>query len=331
MKRTAFLLVVWALLISFSFSACAFVNQAEPASRPETETASESESLPAFESENLPASESEPEAADNRTFLEKEKENDPIFTAEDPFAGMDPVEIDALMGTMPEEEFHTKFSTHMNRLIADDNYPLYYYYYSGRSEYKAGYNTKKPTGYDLLSMVASYSVPESFILNMLADACVVMHMKETATVTVERTYENDEVRKKMEAMGESPTHDVTYMIFEVEECLWGDMEGNKEIFILPRMVSLEFVDILSDPSKTFVAFLWREAALDDNAYNQTGLPEYGLLVRGTFDYTDGRLSAYCNLEDVCAYDGMTAEEMIEKGIEQAEKYKEVLDYVRGRR
>ena len=53
-----------------------------------------------------------------------------------------------------------------------------------------------------------------------------------------------------------------------------------------------------------------------------------MLVRGTFDYTNGKLRTYSNLEDVAAYNGMSAEEMIGEGKKQAEKYKEILDYVR---
>lgn len=284
-------------------------------SRPETDTA-----------ETARDSEKDEEPVIELSFLQKEKENDPIFTWEDPHADLSPKEIDRLQDTMSAEEYNEYFHMHFNRQYAEENYPVYYYYYSGRSEYKEGMNNDNPA-YEL-PMIASYSVPESFILNMLADACVEMHIKEVVPVTIERTYQDEEEREKMENMGEEPMYEAVNLVFTVDRCLWGDMEGNDEIFVFPRFMSQEFIDILSDPAKTFVAFLWRSE--ETGAYNQTGLPEYAMLVRGTFDYTEGTLRTYSNLEDVAAYNGMTAEEMLESGRRQAEKYKELLDYVRSR-
>lgn len=278
--------------------------------------------------------ESESEPVDTRSFLEKEKENDPILLWEDPFTEEEMEEWEKAYFSEPESdkteeeynEYHDYVRMRALHYMAVTNYPVYYYYFSGRSEYKEGY-TKDNPNYDTLSLTADYRVPESFVLNMLADACVKVRIKEAFEVTIERTYQDDEEREKMEAMGEEPTYEAWNLTFTVDECYWGDMNGDEEIFIFPRVMSEEFIEILRDPDKTFVMFLWRHE--DTGAYNHTGLPEYGTLVRGVFDYTDGQLRTYSNLEDVAAYNGMTAEEMIETGVEQAEKYKELLDYVRG--
>ena len=229
---------------------------------------------------------------------------------------------------MPADEYSEYFRMHFMRQYAEENYPVYYYYYSGRSEYREGINNANPS-YDTLSMVASYVVPESFILNMLADACVEMHIKESFPVTVEQTYQDEEEREKMQSMGEEPTYEATNLVFTIDRCIWGDIDGNKEVFVFPRLMSQEFIDILSDPSKTIIAFLWRND-IPNGSYNHTGLPEYGVRVRGILDYTNGTLKTYSNLEDVAVYNGKTAEEMSESGKELAAKYKEVLDYVRSR-
>ena len=280
------------------------------------------------ESTSMEKTEDNPGAADGRTFLEREKETDPIFAWEDPYADLSEEEIDLLQKTMPQEEYQEYYRTRVYQTIAKTNYPIYYYYYSGRSDYREGYNNENP-GYDLLPMTASYAVPESFILNMLADACVVMHVKDSFPVTIERTYQDDEEREKMENMGEEPTYEATNLVFTIDRCVWGDME-DEEIFVFPRFMSHEFIDILSDPSRMIVAFLWKHNDNETGAYNHTGLPEYGMRIRGIFDYTDGKLKTYSNLEDVAKYNGMTVEEMIESGKELAVRYKEALDYVRSR-
>ncbi len=320
MKRIVTMVLFVILCVSICCSSCSSM----PIDRNRIDTSFDENSLLTVSENNKTEL---PSNADKISYLQKEKENDPIFAWEDPYADLSPEEIDRLQDTMTAEEYNEYFHMHFSRQYAEENYPVYYYYYSGRSEYKEGMNNDNPM-YDVLPMIASYSVPESFILNMLADACVEMHIKEVVPVTIERTYQDEEEREKMENMGEEPMYEAVNLVFTVDRCLWGDMEGNDEIFVFPRFMSQEFIDILSDPAKTFVAFLWRSE--ETGAYNQTGLPEYAMLVRGTFDYTEGTLRTYSNLEDVAAYNRMTAEEMLESGRRQAEKYKELLDYVRSR-
>ena len=317
-------IIAWALLLLFSIfllaSCCTGDSEELGLNDPAVKANGNGESTSTEKTEDNPGT------TDGRTFLEREKETDPIFAWEDPYADLSEDEIDRLQETMPQEEYQEYYRMRVYQIIAKTNYPIYYFYYSGRSEYKDGVVPGKPTGYDLGNAIASYAVPESFVLNMLADACVEMHLKEAFPVTIERKYQSEEERKKMEAMGEEPSYEVTHLIFTVDRCLWGDMRGDQKIYVVPRLVSNEFVDILMKPGRTFVSFLWRH----DRTGERNGIvyPEYGLLVRGTFDYTDGQLTALSNLEDVSAYDGMSAEEMIGEGEVLAEKYRELLEYVR---
>lgn len=255
------------------------------------------------------------------TFLEREKLTDPIFNWVDPYPDVE--NTDNLIGVIPDDELAELNKNRVSYYMATTDYPMYYFYISGRSEYDDTIVESKEH-YDDASALFSGFPTRCFIWNMTTDACVIMHPVETYTVTIERTYVNEEDRKKMQAMGESPTYDEVRTIMAIDKCLWGNMEGNTEIYVVPGNLTYGFDSIMGDTDKTFVAFLWKHNKSAE--YNEEKYQEYGTTIRGLFDYTDGTLNAYSQIADFARYDGMKAEEMIAAGEALAEKYPEIINW-----
>ncbi|MBR6763473.1 MAG: hypothetical protein IKM13_06960 [Clostridia bacterium] len=262
------------------------------------------------------------------TFLEKEKLTDPIFDWEDPYTEEEFLQYETEFFSVPEEERtqkeKDKYSEYVRmrayRMIAEENYPMYYYYYSGNSEYDGTLveGHRNDTG----EAFASYHMPQSFILNMKADCCVVMQPVLTYSEIVQNTYMNEAEKKKEEADGAPETHEVRRILMKVESSIWGDME--EDFFVLtPRLIGEETIKDLSDTDNEFVAFLYRHDEVHevDGAIYQ----EYGLRTRGLFSLEEGKLHSYSNIADIVKYDGESPETMIAEGILLAEKYPEIIN------
>lgn len=278
------------------------------------------EPLPVESEEFLPESqvkepESEPETeVDTRTFLEKEKEIDPIFDWEDPLGYVDYLRYveefeNAAEGEKTEEEIREYEEYIRNRYgksYAESNYTFYYYYLSGRSEYD-GNRVVGHRDYPDLAWMMAGSSPESFILNAKTQACVVMHPTCREEVTVKRKYSSKEEQEKMEKMGEKPTYQQERIVMKVDEVLWGEFEEEAFVFI-PGVLKPDLMESLTNPEKTLVAFIyeWNETyEVEDVTYNR-----YHFHGRGLFELQDGKLESWSSLGDVARFDGKPPEEMI---------------------
>lgn len=240
-----------------------------------------------------------------RTFLEAEMTRDPILAWEDPLtdAEYSAYEIDYANTPVEErtqekyEEFHCYATLRFQKSWAEANYPYYYYYLSGRSEYDGsrvvGHRNEEVSGTSLLS--ASRTGPESFIDNMLADACAILTPRGDGSMVV-------------------------------EEVLWGALDG-ETVMLAPQAVTASMQKDLKDPARQFVIFLhdtgknWvtNEAAMGIYTYQTVGL----------FELKNGVLEACTDLADVVRYDGESPEDMVEAGMALAKKYPELIAELAG--
>jgi len=293
---------------------------------PEPLTVESEELMPESQVEE-PESESETQV-DARSFLEKEKETDPIFDWEDPLSYVDYLRYveefeNAAEGEKTEEEIREYEEYIRNRhgkSCAESNYSFYYYYLSGRSEYDGNRVIGHRDYPDLAWMMAGPS-PESFIANAKTQACVVMRPTYWEEVTVERKYSSKEEQEKMEKMGEEPTYQQKRIVMTVDEVLWGEFDEEGFVF-LPGALKPDLMESLTDPENTLVAFVyeWNET------YEVEGVTytRYNFRGRGLFELQEGKLEAWSNLGDVARFDGKTPDEMIAALEELIEKYPELV-------
>lgn len=280
-------------------------------------------------SEEPAAPETASEPVDTRTVIARERETDPILTWEDPLTDEELMAWEREYFSEPESEkseeeyneYHDYIRMRNGHYIAMTDYPAYYYYFSGRSEYNGG--IIEGHRHDALqTMLGSYYVPHDFLSNMKRDACVKLRVKEVETVTVERQYANQADKDKMEAMGEPSTSDMTVIYFETLENYWGEQVA-KEFAIVPRVIESDTKKDLCTVGKEFVAFVNIED--DAEAFIREGVMQCGLKTDGLFELVDGKLAGYSAFADIARFDGKTPEEMVAEGIRLAEKYPELVD------
>ncbi len=264
---------------------------------------------------------------DQKTFLEREKEKDPVFLWQSSLTDEEFDEWTRRMESTPEEELDPDEKERYDRYAFDraryvaavNNYPFYYYYLSGESEFD-GSRIKGHRDAEEGSGLYGY-VPDSFILNMRATTCCVLRFADSVTEIKEYEYENDAVREKDQKQGTPAEYELEILFFHVDSVLWGKDPGDM-ISLIPRVITLETIQDLKDETKTFVVFLWendRYHALDGKQYR-----EYDLRARGLFLLENGKLLSYSNIADVVQFDGKTPAEMIGEGEKLAAKYPELI-------
>ncbi|MBR6763893.1 MAG: hypothetical protein IKM13_09120 [Clostridia bacterium] len=291
------------------------------------------ESLPVESEELLPESQvEEPESesetqVDTRTFLEKEKENDPIFAWEDPLTEEEYSSYEADYYENSEEwteeekkAFEEYNKTRYCRSLAEWNYPLYYYYHSGRSEYDPTRIEGHRDMPDYIKIIGG-GLPECFMENAKTRACVIIRPTYQDVITKERVYANEADKKKMEKMGEEPTYDVRRVVMTVDEVLWGELDAESFVYT-PSEVETDFLEACEKEDATFVAFLYKTG----NVHKVEGVTytEYSFKGRGLFELRDGKLESFSNIADIAQFDGATPEEMIAELERLIEKYPEVV-------
>ncbi|MBR4866288.1 MAG: hypothetical protein IKU11_06350, partial [Clostridia bacterium] len=135
MRKLQMILGICLFTLVLLFTGCEGAEEAIPEPLlPESES-----ELPESEAESEPESETQ---EDTRTFLEKEKETDPIFDWVDPLTEEEFSEYEwdyyenSEEWTEEEKNAFGEYNLTRNlKRLAEWNYPLYYYYHSGRSEY----------------------------------------------------------------------------------------------------------------------------------------------------------------------------------------------------
>ena len=316
-----FLALFLALMLTVTMFAGCAAEKAQEGEKITEPAAPETASEPA-----TPETASEP--ADTRTVIARERETDPILTWEDPLTDEELAAWEAEYFAEPESEkseeeyneYHDYIRMRNYHNLAMTNYPAYYYYFSGRSEYNGDFI--EGHRHDALqAMFGSYYVPHDFLSNMKTDACVKLRVKEVETVTIERQYTDEAEKDKMEAMGEEPTCEMTVVYCEMLESYWGEQVA-KEFAVVPRVIELETKKDLCTVGKEFVAFVY----IDDNteSFIREGMMQCGLKTDGLFELVDGKLAGYSAFVDIARFDGKTPEEMIAEGIRLAEKYPELV-------
>lgn len=235
-----------------------------------------------------------------KTFLEAEMDRDPILAWEDPLTDEEYSAYEIAYYQTPKnertrekyEEFHRYAALRFRKSWAEADYPYYYYYLSGRSEYDgsrvAGHRNEELGGVGMLS--TSRTGPESFIDNMLADACAILTPRGDGSMVV-------------------------------EEVLWGTLDGNA-VMLASGAVTRTMEHALRDPHRQFVIFLHDTGKEWETGEGTMGL--YTYRTTGLFEMEKGVIEACTNLADVVRYDGDSPEAMVEAGVALAQKYPELL-------
>lgn len=237
---------------------------------------------------------------ETQTFLEAEMARDPILTWEDPLTDEEYSAYEIAYANTPAtertrekyEEFHRYAALRFQKSWAEADYPYYYYYLSGRSEYDgsrvAGHRNEAVSGIGLLS--TSRTGPDSFIDNMLADACAIL----------------------------TPRGDGSMAVTEV---LWGSLDGDA-VMLAPGAVTRSMENALRDLDRQFVIFLHDAGNTWDTGSETIGIYTYS--TTGLFEMEKGTIEACTDIADVVRYDGNTPEAMVEAGVVLAQKYPELL-------
>ncbi len=235
-----------------------------------------------------------------QTFLEAEMARDPILAWEDPLTDEEYSAYEIAYANTPAaertrekyEEFHRYAALRFQKSWAEANYPYYYYYLSGRSEYDgsrvAGHRNEWVSGTGLLS--TSRTGPESFIDNMLADSCAIL----------------------------TPRGDGSMAVAEV---LWGTLDEDT-LMLAPQAVTPSMQKALADPYRQFVIFLHDTGKDWNTGEGRIGIYTYQTI--GLFELENGVIEACTNLADVVRYDGERPADMVEAGVALAQKYPELL-------
>ena len=323
----SFLAWLAAALMLLSLASCA--QREEETARMIPEETEEIASTVASTEEETPITTDEANIppTESKTFLEREKEKDPVFSWQESMTDEEFDEWTIRVATTPEEELDPGEKERYDRYALDraaygtatDNYPFYYYYMSGKSEFD-GSRIEGRRDAEEGAGLSGY-VPDSFILNMRATTCCVLRFMDSTTETKAYEYENDAVREKDQKQGTPEEYELETLFFQVDSVLWGKDPGDV-ISLIPRVITEETIRDLKDETKTFVVFLWE----NDRYHELDGKPykEYDLRARGLFLLENGTLRSYSNIADVVQFDGKTPGEMIREGERLAEKYPELI-------
>ncbi len=322
--------VVLATVMLLTIAACAYREEETPEMTPgvnEKGTLTEKEKLAQTEKETVGYGDP---SEDSKTFLEKKRDNDPVFSWEESISDEEFDDWTRRIESTPEEDLvpgekerYEQYALERARYVAaTNNYPFYYYYLSGESEFDGSRieghrNAEEGAG------LSGY-VPDSFILNMRATTCCVLRFLDSEIETKAYEYENDTVREKDQKQGTPEEYELETLFFQVESVLWGKNPGDI-ISLIPRIITEETISDLKDETKAFVVFLWE----NDNYHILNGKQyrEYDLRARGLFLLEGGKLLSYSNIADVVQFEGKTPEEMIREGERLAQKYPELIEMV----